>query len=291
MLLHLALPVRCGRPSALPARSPATSLRRARPLRTAPAPPHATPGGDARDDDLSPSSAAALRAGPLIAGCVGIAGVLLNRVAGGVSLKKKKGDGSAERGNDAALLFFFFPSLLSTSPLHPLSQVAPTIAAGSAQSRADVVAILLSAVLVLTGLQWLTLAPKTPEPVRRRRRTEREGRVGFVSQPPLRPSSNRRPPALPPSSHSFRSPSARMRPPSTGSPPTCPPPPPPTCGGRPPRRAGRRARSRSSPSTAPPAAAWPTSARPRPPAPPAPPGQGPSPRPPWRPGREPTWPT
>ena len=109
MLLHLALPVRCGRPPALPARSPATSLRRGRPLRTAPAPPHATPGGDAGDDDLSPSSAAALRAGPLSAGCVGIAGVLLNRVASGVSLKKKRGWRRGAWQRCGALVFFFLP--------------------------------------------------------------------------------------------------------------------------------------------------------------------------------------
>jgi hypothetical protein len=34
--------------------------------------------------------------------------------------------------------------------------------ASSSQSRADVVAILMSAVLALTGLQWLSLKPKTP---------------------------------------------------------------------------------------------------------------------------------
>ena len=70
--------------------------------------------------------------------------------------------------------------------LSPLSQVAPTIAAGSAQSRADVVASLLSAVLVLTGLQWLTLAPKTPEPVRGQKE---RGRAGFSFSLLPRPST------------------------------------------------------------------------------------------------------
>ena len=37
--------------------------------------------------------------------------------------------------------------------------------ASSSQSRADVVVILLSAVLTLTGLQWLSLRPVEKEPV------------------------------------------------------------------------------------------------------------------------------
>jgi hypothetical protein len=39
-------------------------------------------------------------------------------------------------------------------------QIAPIVDAGSSQSRADVLGILLSAVLLLTGLQWLALKPK-----------------------------------------------------------------------------------------------------------------------------------
>eukprot|EP00882_Tetradesmus_deserticola_P023022 GHRQ01025049.1.p1 GENE.GHRQ01025049.1~~GHRQ01025049.1.p1 ORF type:complete len:182 (+),score=54.05 GHRQ01025049.1:227-772(+) len=41
-----------------------------------------------------------------------------------------------------------------------LSGIAPIVDAGSSQSRADVLGILLSAVLLLTGLQWLALKPK-----------------------------------------------------------------------------------------------------------------------------------
>lgn len=41
-------------------------------------------------------------------------------------------------------------------------QIEPALLAASSQSRADVVAILLSAVLCLTGLQWLALKPKAP---------------------------------------------------------------------------------------------------------------------------------
>ena len=45
------------------------------------------------------------------------------------------------------------------------SQVAPVVDASSAQSRADVVAIFMSAVLLLTGLQWAALTPREAVPV------------------------------------------------------------------------------------------------------------------------------
>ncbi|DBA89905.1 TPA: hypothetical protein ACH3X2_004397 [Trebouxia sp. C0005] len=67
------------------------------------------------------ANASRLRALPLVAGASGIVGVLLNRI---------------------------------------LSGVAPVVDASSSQSRADVLVILLSAVLLLTGLQWLALRPK-----------------------------------------------------------------------------------------------------------------------------------
>ncbi|KAK9909222.1 hypothetical protein WJX75_009014 [Coccomyxa subellipsoidea] len=63
----------------------------------------------------------ALRTVPLAAGALGILGVLVNRL---------------------------------------LSGIAPVVDASSAQSRADVLVIGLSAVLVLTGLQWVSLKPK-----------------------------------------------------------------------------------------------------------------------------------
>lgn len=44
-------------------------------------------------------------------------------------------------------------------------QIAPIVDAGSSQSRADVLGILLSAVLLLTGLQWLALKPKVVDAV------------------------------------------------------------------------------------------------------------------------------
>jgi Cofactor assembly of complex C subunit B, CCB2/CCB4 len=44
----------------------------------------------------------------------------------------------------------------------PGVQVAPVVDASSSQSRSDVLVILLSAVLVLTGLQWLALVPRQP---------------------------------------------------------------------------------------------------------------------------------
>jgi hypothetical protein len=49
-------------------------------------------------------------------------------------------------------------SVLTSTAL--VLQVAPVADASSSQSRADVVVIGLSAVLVLTGLQWLSLRPK-----------------------------------------------------------------------------------------------------------------------------------
>ena len=42
------------------------------------------------------------------------------------------------------------------------AQVAPVVSASSAQSRTDVLVIVLSAALLLTGLQWLALKPKPP---------------------------------------------------------------------------------------------------------------------------------
>jgi len=41
-------------------------------------------------------------------------------------------------------------------------QVEPALVASSSQSRVDVIAISMSAVLALTGLQWLALKPKPP---------------------------------------------------------------------------------------------------------------------------------
>lgn len=54
--------------------------------------------------------------------------------------------------------------------------------ASSAQSRADVLVIVLSAVLMLTGLQWLSLKPKPPV------RAELVGRQAAFVDPALPPS-------------------------------------------------------------------------------------------------------
>ena len=43
-----------------------------------------------------------------------------------------------------------------------LLQIASVVDASSAQSRADVLAIGLSAVALLTGLQWVSLTPRKP---------------------------------------------------------------------------------------------------------------------------------
>lgn len=60
---------------------------------------------------------------PLYFGGLGITGVLINRALGGI---------------------------------------APVVDAGSSQSRVDVLVIFMSAVLILTGLQWLSLKARTP---------------------------------------------------------------------------------------------------------------------------------
>ena len=44
-------------------------------------------------------------------------------------------------------------------------QIAPVVDASSAQSRADVVLIAMSAVLLLTGLQWASLTAREAESV------------------------------------------------------------------------------------------------------------------------------
>jgi hypothetical protein len=48
---------------------------------------------------------------------------------------------------------------------HMLLQVAPVVDASSSQSRIDVLGILMSAVLLLTGLQWLSLKAREMLPV------------------------------------------------------------------------------------------------------------------------------
>lgn len=80
-----------------------------------------------QDDGASKQQPAdVLRLVPLVAGAAGIAGVVLNR---------------------------------------SLSGIAPVVTATSAQSRADVLAIMLAATLLLTGLQWLSIKPRVHEAV------------------------------------------------------------------------------------------------------------------------------
>ena len=52
------------------------------------------------------------------------------------------------------------PSLRCTKDSY--MQIAPVVDASSAQSRADVLTIGLSAVVLLTGLQWVSLQPRKP---------------------------------------------------------------------------------------------------------------------------------
>lgn len=57
------------------------------------------------------------------------------------------------------------PPNLPHTFLPPPAQVAPVVDASSGQSRADVLGIFMSAVLLLTGLQWLSLKPREMQPV------------------------------------------------------------------------------------------------------------------------------
>jgi hypothetical protein len=104
----------------------AAARRRPPPPRAAAAPPPPPPPPPPADGDWVAANADALRALPLAAGAAGIALVLANRL---------------------------------------LSGIAPVAAAGSAQSRADVVVIAVAAVLVLTGVQWASLRPAEAEAV------------------------------------------------------------------------------------------------------------------------------
>jgi hypothetical protein len=93
-----------------------------------------------------------IRAVPLAAGALGIISVLANRIFSGVSLLKNTFQARASLP-PFLILFVFY------------SQIEPALLAASSQSRADVIAISLSAVLCLTGLQWLSLKPKVPKSV------------------------------------------------------------------------------------------------------------------------------
>ena len=102
-----------------------------------------------------------IRAVPLAAGALGISTVLANRLFSGVSSKQAK-----EKITREPLSPFKFELLNLTTRFFPsFQQIEPALLAASSQSRADVIAIFLSAVLCLTGLQWLSLKPKVPKSV------------------------------------------------------------------------------------------------------------------------------
>ncbi len=65
-----------------------------------------------------------------------------------------------------------------------LSGIAPIVDASSSQSRADVLGIVLSAALLLTGLQWLSLKPREIEAV------ELDGERVDYEDPGLKPSTS-----------------------------------------------------------------------------------------------------
>ncbi|KAJ9526942.1 hypothetical protein QJQ45_025343 [Haematococcus lacustris] len=82
---------------------------------------------------------------PLWSGGLSIVALLLNRAISGVHS-------------------WFCPIMSIIRDIYPHddapAQIAPVVDASSSQSRADVLAIIMSAVLLLTGLQWLSLKPK-----------------------------------------------------------------------------------------------------------------------------------
>ncbi len=100
-----------------------------------------------------------LRALPLYAGGFGIVSVLLNRAVSGVGspcahsiVAAQHSLANGSRGLDG--------------PVSGALQVSAVVDASSSQSRADVLGIIISAVLLLTGLQWLSLKPRQQEAVR-----------------------------------------------------------------------------------------------------------------------------
>lgn len=94
-------------------------------------PPPPPPPSSSKIGDPAASLTPFLRAAPLYLATGGMASVLINR--------------------------FLFSGNSSSSAI--------SLDAASAQSRAELLSVALAAVLALTGLQWLTIAPKTPEAV------------------------------------------------------------------------------------------------------------------------------
>lgn len=73
-----------------------------------------------------------------------------------------QGGGATQRGTCRPLQP---PRPPGPHPLPPPPQIAPVVDASSSQSRADVLGIITSAVLLLTGLQWLSLKARPVEAV------------------------------------------------------------------------------------------------------------------------------
>jgi hypothetical protein len=62
-------------------------------------------------------------------------------------------------------LYFGSASLVLLLVNRVFSNVAPTLNAASSQSRADVIDVVMSATLILTGLTLVSIAPRIPETV------------------------------------------------------------------------------------------------------------------------------
>jgi hypothetical protein len=115
---------------------------------------------------------------PLAAGGFGFVSLLANRILSGVrhtDAGQHSGCGCSLIGNifiamtlnismcksASRIIALSWPDVATSTQLRyiPL-QIAPVVDASSSQSRADVLGIVLSAVLLLTGLQWASLKAK-----------------------------------------------------------------------------------------------------------------------------------
>ncbi len=112
---------------------------------------------------------------PLAAGGFGLVSLLANRILSGVSrrgvplwadpqlVNKPHAHTTSSRSACIDAAVGQEPPAGRRRPPRRLTcapQIAPVVDASSSQSRSDVLGIVLSAVLLLTGLQWLSLKPK-----------------------------------------------------------------------------------------------------------------------------------
>lgn len=125
--------------------------------------------------DFVARSQGLVRSLPLWAGGLGFASLLANRTLSGVSNPRGSLAARAAHAPHApALPTLGMPRHVASACrdadaggcVHlSLLQIAPVVDASSSQSRADVLGIIMSAILLLTGLQWLALKAKPVQSV------------------------------------------------------------------------------------------------------------------------------